>query len=63
MKPEKEDDPQNPPAEGEEVKKLPYRQGQGVYKLGGNEYEGEWVADKMHGHGECEQFIGLVGES
>jgi hypothetical protein len=54
LKPEKEPDPSaTPPAEeGEEVKKLPFRQGQGVYKLDGNIYEGEWLADKMHGRGK-----------
>ena len=58
MKPEKEDalssTPTPPPAEGEEVQKLPFRQGQGIYKLDGNIYEGEWVADKMHGCGKSQ---------
>ena len=40
-----------PPPEGEEVPKLPMRHGIGVYKQDGNEYEGEWVMDKMQGHG------------
>mmetsp|Transcript_43086 Transcript_43086/g.105349 ORF Transcript_43086/g.105349 Transcript_43086/m.105349 type:complete len:161 (+) Transcript_43086:67-549(+) len=40
-----------PPAEGQEKPPVPVRHGIGVYKLDGNEYEGEWVQDKMHGHG------------
>ncbi len=31
---------------------IQFRQGQGIYKLDGNIYEGEWVLDKMHGHGK-----------
>mmetsp|Transcript_26172 Transcript_26172/g.86081 ORF Transcript_26172/g.86081 Transcript_26172/m.86081 type:complete len:105 (-) Transcript_26172:452-766(-) len=39
--------------EGEaEPTKVMVRNGVGIYKLDGNIYEGEWVADKMHGHGE-----------
>ncbi len=41
-----------PPAEGEEVKKLPMRHGIGVYKKDGNEYEGQWTKDEMQGHGK-----------
>uniref|UniRef100_A0A6U4VGE9 MORN repeat-containing protein 5 n=2 Tax=Hemiselmis andersenii TaxID=464988 RepID=A0A6U4VGE9_HEMAN len=40
-----------PPAEGEEVPKKKMRHGVGVYKHDGNEYEGEFVKDKMQGKG------------
>uniref|UniRef100_A0A7S0F073 MORN repeat-containing protein 5 n=1 Tax=Hanusia phi TaxID=3032 RepID=A0A7S0F073_9CRYP len=40
------------PAEGEaESAAAIMRNGVGTYKLDANSYEGEWVADKMHGHG------------
>lgn len=43
-----------PPEEG--VPPKPVKNGIGVYKLDGNEYEGEWVSDKMQGHGETISF-------
>ena len=56
LKPEKEADlsatPSSSAPEPEEVKTTQFRQGQGIYKLDGNVYEGEWVLDKMHGHGK-----------
>jgi hypothetical protein len=60
LKPEKEGDlsgtPSSSAPEPEEVKTIQFRQGQGVYKLDGNVYEGEWVLDKMHGHGKILPF-------
>ena len=32
------------------------RHGLGIYKHDGNEYEGEFADDKMHGHGEQGRF-------
>ena len=56
LKPEKEADlsgtPSSSAPEPEEVKTVQFRHGQGIYKLDGNVYEGEWDLDKMHGHGE-----------
>eukprot|EP00286_Rhodomonas_abbreviata_P015758 CAMPEP_0181340288 /NCGR_PEP_ID=MMETSP1101-20121128/29756_1 /TAXON_ID=46948 /ORGANISM="Rhodomonas abbreviata, Strain Caron Lab Isolate" /LENGTH=159 /DNA_ID=CAMNT_0023451407 /DNA_START=13 /DNA_END=492 /DNA_ORIENTATION=- len=44
--------PEHEPAEGEtDVPMTRVRHGTGVYKLDGNVYEGEWVQDRMHGHG------------
>lgn len=49
------------PPEGEdpdpEAPKVVIRSGKGVYKLDGNEYEGDWVDDKMHGQGNF-RFMG-----
>ena len=51
MKPERE-------VEGdEEVPKVVVRSGKGVYKLSGNEYEGDWAKDKMHWAGNF-RFMG-----
>jgi hypothetical protein len=33
------------------------RSGKGVYKMSGNEYEGDWAKDKMHGSGNF-RFMG-----
>lgn len=52
--------PVREPAEGEdpaEIEKKVRRNGVGVYKQGGNVYEGEWVDDKMSGHGTF-KFVG-----
>ena len=54
MKPEKE------AAEGEEVPNIIIRSGKGVYKLNGNEYEGDWADDKMHGSGNFKFMGGSV---
>lgn len=40
-----------PPPEDEPVPMKKVRHGVGIYKLDGNEYEGEFFKDKMHGHG------------
>jgi len=55
MKPERE------PAEGEEdVPKIVIRSGKGVYKLDGNEFEGDWVDDQMQGRGTFKFMGGSV---
>lgn len=48
-------------AEGdEEVPKVMMRSGKGVYKWEGNEYEGDWKDDKMHGAGNFKFMGGSV---
>jgi hypothetical protein len=54
MKPERE------APEGEEVPNVLKRSGRGVYKLNGNEYEGDWEDDKMHGNGNFKFMGGSV---
>ena len=54
MKPERE------AAEGEDVPKVVIRSGRGVYKLDGNEYEGDWVDDMMQGAGNFKFMGGSV---
>lgn len=44
------------PTPEEGVPPKPVKNGIGVYKLDGNEYEGEWVSDKMQGHGMAISF-------
>ena len=49
--------------EGEDVEaieKKVRRNGVGVYKHAGNVYEGEWVDDKMSGHGACSSHPHLL---
>ena len=54
MKPERE-------AEGdEEVPKVVIRSGKGVYKMDGNEYEGDWANDNMQGSGNFKFMGGSV---
>ena len=44
----------------EEVPKVIIRSGKGVYKWEGNEYEGDWKDDKMHGAGNFKFMGGCV---
>jgi hypothetical protein len=55
QKPERE-----PASEEEEVPKVVIRSGKGVYKWEGNEYEGDWKDDKMHGAGNFKFMGGSV---